>query len=123
MLKCDGEFPLNAGTRQRLPEDEAAQLFCYSMIRQVRESWPEIVPSLKRSPMVRSWTTTNMNKTKEQKADDNSFPKIACIAIGAVIGLAVFKGLGIGGAIGGGLGGFLGACVGELVYKSALKGK
>jgi hypothetical protein len=64
-----------------------------------------------------------MRTMKEQKADGNSFPKIACMAIGAAIGLAIFKGLGIGGAIGGGLGGLLGACAGELVYKGALKGK
>jgi hypothetical protein len=66
---------------------------------------------------------SDMRNMKERKANGNSFPKIACLVIGAVIGIAIFKGLGIGGAIGGGLGGFLGACVGEFVYKSAWKAK
>lgn len=35
---------------QRIPEDEAAQLFCYSMIRQVRESWPGIISQLRAFP-------------------------------------------------------------------------
>lgn len=36
--------------RERLPEDEAARLFCYSMIRQVRESRPGIISQLKAFP-------------------------------------------------------------------------
>jgi uncharacterized protein YqgC (DUF456 family) len=62
-------------------------------------------------------------KMEEQRVEGNSFGKIACIAIGAVIGIAILKGLGVGGAIGGGLGAFLGACVGELVYRTALKSR
>jgi len=64
-----------------------------------------------------------MREMNERKPAGNSFPKIAFLAIGAVIGIAIFKGLGIGGAVGGGLGAFLGACVGEFIYKSASKGK
>lgn len=49
------------------------------------------------------------------------FGEIACMAIGAVIGIAILKSLRIGGAVGGGLGGLLGALVGSFVYSSLFK--
>jgi hypothetical protein len=50
------------------------------------------------------------------KDEKNSFGKTVCIAIGAVVGIAILKGLGIGGAIGGGLGALIGAVVGGFAY-------
>lgn len=60
---------------------------------------------------------------EEQKDNGNSFGKIVCLAIGAVIGIAILNGIGIGGGIGGGLGALLGACAGELIYKTLLQRK
>ena len=55
-------------------------------------------------------------KMTAPKDEKTSFGKTVCIAIGAVIGIAILKALGIGGAIGGGLGALLGAVVGGFVY-------
>jgi len=65
----------------------------------------------------------NLKEKEEQKGEGNSFGKVACMAIGAVAGIAILKGLGVGGAIVGGLGALVGACVGELVYRTAVKNK
>lgn len=62
-------------------------------------------------------------RMEKQKVQGNSFGKIVCIAVGAVIGIAILKALGVGGAIGGGLGAFLGACVGEFVYRTGFKNR
>ncbi|HEY0461065.1 MAG TPA: hypothetical protein VGC97_18155 [Pyrinomonadaceae bacterium] len=63
------------------------------------------------------------NKQPENKEEQGgrSAGSIISMAIGAALGLAVMKAIGLGGAIPGGLFALLGAGAGELLYKMIAK--